>query len=156
MTSIPVFKSISIGGLTKEALFNQLTISGIQFNKYAHTLFEDSSFSPGDKSEIVNLAKVTLKDLGITKPSPFNEIARKATALNLKLCPLEVGAFLRLEYLNQPEGPYLTIASPKLSSEENYPNGFYIRNLDGALWLRGYYASDDYAWPIESEFIFLK
>jgi hypothetical protein len=69
---------------------------------------------------------------------------------------LFLGAFLRLEYLDQPEGPYLTILSPTSESNENYPTGFYIRNIDNSLWLRGYRSLGDTEWPQNNEFIFLK
>jgi hypothetical protein len=76
--------------------------------------------------------------------------------LKLKLCPLSLGAFLRLEFLDQEEGPYLTIASEKLVNDENYPNGFYLRNTENSLWLRGYRASEDYKWSLDNEFVFIK
>ena len=34
-----IFKEITIGGLTKEQLIQRLSEDGIQFNKYANTLF---------------------------------------------------------------------------------------------------------------------
>jgi hypothetical protein len=46
-----------------------------------------------------------------------------------------------LEYLEQPEGPYLTVVLDRPESDENYPNGFYIRNFNKTLWLRGYRAA---------------
>ena len=84
------------------------------------------------------------------------EVVKSAEALGLKICPLSLAAFLRLEYLDQPEGPYLTIVSAKPESDEKYPNGFYLRNFEDTLWLRGYCASDDYQWPLDSEFIFIR
>ncbi|MGZ3747537.1 MAG: hypothetical protein ACXVCD_09385 [Pseudobdellovibrionaceae bacterium] len=156
MNELEVFKEISMGGVTKEQLISQLLEKNIQFNKYAHMLFEHPSFSMKNESENVKLVKVKISELGITKPFFYQEIVNKASSIGLKLCPLYLGAFLRLSYLDQPEGPYLTIASVKPEEDENYPNGFYIRNFDNALWLRGYRATDDYEWPIDSEFIFLK
>jgi hypothetical protein len=157
MSELDTFKEISVGGISKELLISQLVDHGIQFNKYAHMLFEHPSFSIADSVKQVKLARVTLLNLGVTKPCVFHEIVSRASDLGLKLCPLYFGAFLRLAYLDQPEGPYLTIASDKPEkSDENYPSGFYIRNFDNSLWLRGYRATDDYEWPIESEFIFCK
>lgn len=156
MNELEIFKEISVGGLTKEQLMNQLVQAGIQFNEYANILFDHTSFSPGAESARVNLFKVKQSDLGITKACTFQEIVSKASFFGLKLCPLYLGAFLRLEYMEQPGGPYLTVASAKPESDENYPNGFYVRNLNNSLWLRGYRATDDYEWPIENEFIFLK
>ncbi len=149
-----IFKTIALGGITKEALLDQLTKQGIQFNAYAKTLFSDPEFSVNEKAESVNLVKVNSLELGLTKPSYYKDIVASAKVKGLKLCPLSLAAFLRLECLDQAEGPYLHIASAKPKQDEEYPNGFYLRNLEGVLWLRGYRASDDYEWPVDSEFVF--
>ncbi len=154
MSEFKVFKEISMGGIAKEQLLLQLKEAGIKFNSYASTLFAHPTFSPSSDVEKVRLAKVTVAELGFTTPPLFQEIVEKAASYNLKLCPLELGPFLRLQYLDQPEGPYLTIASTKPEKDETYPNGFYIRNLNKMLWLRGYCATDDYKWPVDREFIF--
>lgn len=156
MGDIAVFKSILVGGISKEDLINKLVERGIKFNKYAHILFEHKSFVIVEKPERVNLVKIRVDELGINTSAVFAEIVARAEDLGLKLCPLSLGAFLRLEYLDQHEGPYLTVASAKPENDETFPCGFYLRNNENSLWLRGYCASDDYEWPIESEFIFLK
>jgi hypothetical protein len=156
MSEFETFMEISIGGVNKEQLIDRLANEGIQFNKYAKTLFEHPSFLIGHEKKTVKLVKVKLPELQITKPCSFRNIISKASDLGLKLCPLYLGAFLRLAYLYQPEGSYLTIASAKPEDNEHYPNGFYLRNFDNSLWLRGYRATDDYEWPSDSEFIFMK
>lgn len=125
-TEFDVFKEISIGGLRKEHLLRQLFEAGIQFTPYADTLFDHFQFSPSSKAEKVNLVKVTLSDLGLEDTFTFEEFSSRASMLGLKLCPLYLAAFLRLEYLDQPEGPYLTVASHKPSEDENFPNGFAL------------------------------
>lgn len=150
------FRELSVGGLSKDKLIQQLIFNGIQFNDFTQILFESSSFSPGGESEKVQLVKVKLSDLGLTNPCAFQTIVDKALSLGLRLCPLSLGASLRLDYLDQPEGPYLTIASKKPEQHEYYPSGFYLRNSDGSLWLRGYLATGDTEWPVENEFVFLK
>lgn len=149
-----VFKTLTVGGLRKEALLNQLIKHGIEFNDYAKTLFDDPHFSTSETTETVSTVKVNLSDLGLTKPSVYSEIIIKAEERGLKLCALSLAAHLRLEFLEQAEGPYITVASVKPMKDESYPNGLYVRNLDNKLWLRGYRATDDYQWPIESEFVF--
>ncbi len=156
MSEQEIFKKISIGGLTKDQLVTRLVEAGIQFNEYAKILFDHPSFSPSHTSEKVNLAKITLSDLGMGNPCSFREIIGRASALGLELCPLYCATFLRLEYLDQPEGPYLTVISAKPQHDENYPNGFYLRNFNKILWLRGYRATDFCEWPMDNEFIFLK
>lgn len=156
MDQLHTFKEISIGGVSKEQLLRKLADKGIQFNKYANILFDHFLFLPLLQTETFKLVKIKISDLGIDKPCFYQEITNKAAELGLQLCPLYIAAFLRLAYLDQPEGPYLTIASAKPEKDENHPNGFYIRNLENILWLRGYRASDDYEWPMDQEFIFLK
>jgi hypothetical protein len=80
---------------------------------------------------------------------------KRASVLGLKPCPLYLAAFLRLEYLDQPAGPYLKIISEPPEKDETYPRGFYIRNFENTLWLRGYRADDFSEWSMPSEFIFL-
>lgn len=156
MNEFKIFKSISIGGVNKEVLIQKLVDHGVQFNVYAHTLFAHPAFAVPEKPEAVDLVKISMSDLGFSEPHMFGDITKKANELGLKLCPLYLGAFLRLEYLEQPESPYLTIASAKPENDDEHPNGFYVRHLDGVLWLRGYRASDDYEWPLDSEFVFVK
>lgn len=156
LDDLEVFSEISIGGLTKDKLNQRLIETGIQFNKYAHILFEHPNFIPSAKVETVKLVKVTLADFDLNNPCSFQEFVDRALKLGLKLCPLYLAAFLRLEYLDQPEGSYLTVASKKPENDDNYPNGFYIRNNENALWLRGYRADDYCEWPNQNEFIFIK
>jgi hypothetical protein len=155
MSKFATFKEISIGGVTKEELLQKLRSSDVQFNKYAEILFNHPSFTPPDKIESVQLVKVKLSDFALDNPCSYQELTIRASHAGLKLCPLYLSAFLRLSFLDQPEGPYLTVASAKPESHEDYPNGFYIRNHDKALWLRGYRADDFCEWPNDNEFIFL-
>lgn len=153
---LEIFKEIKIGGITKTQLLKKLSEASVQFNKYAEILFEHPQFMPTEKIENKKLVKVNLADLNLSNPCSFQEIINHASALNLKLCPLYLAAFLRLEYLDQPTGPYLTIASNNLSKDENYPIGFYIRKLDNIFWLRGYNVDGVCEWPTENEFVFIK
>ena len=155
MNKFEIFIEISVGGISKEQLLQKLIEAGVQFNKYADTLFEHSQFSPTQNIEKIKLVKVKLSDFDLTNPCSYQEMVNRASALGLKLCPLYLAAFLRLEYLDQPAGAYLTIASAKLENDENYPNGFYVRNNENLLWLRGYRADDFCEWPAENEFVFI-
>lgn len=156
MSRFKVFKEISIGGLTKEELIQRLVSQNIQFNKYANLLFEHHLFSPENSVERVKLVKVKHSDFGLNDLFSYQEFVSRASTEGLKTCPLYLAAFLRLQYLDQPEGPYLTIASTKPEGDQEYPNGFYIRNHEKSLWLRGYRADDFCEHPKGNEFIFIK
>jgi hypothetical protein len=151
-----LFKQIQIGGIEKEGLIQRLVASGIKFNDYAKTLLKSPYLEIDNKVETFDLVRVNLSDLNIDKPCPFKTIVEAAAKNKLSLCPLALGLFLRLQFLDQPEGPYITIASKNPTDDPDYPNGFYVRNIDGVLWLRGYRADDDYLWPIDSQFIFIR
>lgn len=154
MDKFEIFREIAVGGITKDDLLKKLVGAGIQFNKYAEILFDHPQFSPSIKSEKVKLVKVKLSDFNLDNPCSFQEMVKQAAESGLKLCPLYLGAFLRLEFLEQPPGPYLTIASARSDNDGNDPNGFYLRNIENSLWLRGYRADDFCEWPSENEFIF--
>lgn len=151
-----IFKELIINDLSKQELLNRLRAAGIQFNKYANTIFEDPSFAPSGEVEKVKLVKVNLTDLGLARPTIYNDIVSKAEQFGFHLCPLTVAAHLRLEYLDQPEGPYLKIASARVGTNDDYPRGLYLRNFDNALWLRGYCASDDWEYGLDIDFVFQK
>ena len=150
------FKTIEIGGVSKAELIEDLKEVDVHFNEYAETLLSSEYFKVGKDTAQVDLVKVSYDDLKLGKNATYNEIVASAKKNELSLCPMCVGAFLRLEYLEQPEGPYLTIASELPNGDDNYPNGFYLRNYEGKLWLRGYRADTDCSWPIESEFVFVR
>jgi len=92
--------------------------------------------------------------LSLTKPNLYQDIVSAAEKFELKLCPLIVAAHLRLDYWEQPAGPYLKVASPKVCGAENFPRGLYLRNINNTLWLRGYCASDDWEYSLDIEFLF--
>jgi hypothetical protein len=146
------FKKITVGGISKEQLLQDLTQAGIQFNKYANILFEHPSFCPPVAIEHVDLVKLAPADFGFSNSFSYQELVRQASMCDLDLCPLYLAAFLRLQYLDQPAGAHLTVASERPSGE--WPNGFYIRNFENILWLRGYQADDFCDWPDQNEFNF--
>ncbi len=156
MRKFETFKEISVSGISAEALIQQLVDANVQFNKYAHILFENHGFIPPNRNEKFKLVKLSLSDLGLQSPCSLQTIISRASDFGLAPCPLFTAAYLRLEYTLQPEGPYLTVVSSEPSQNENYPTGFYIRKTENILWLRGYHATGEVDWPANNEFIFLK
>jgi hypothetical protein len=85
------------------------------------------------------------------------------------LCPLELGPHPRLQFLDQPEGhlghpsskhraPHgsITVASRPLTEDYETPKGFYLRRIDGVLWLRGYCSAPDDIWNPEDRLVFCR
>jgi hypothetical protein len=154
LTEFQDFKTITVGGCDREQLIRRLVDAGVQFNAYAHALFENPAFAPSETTEAVRLVKIKISDIGVAEPCSLEDVLDRASAVGLKPCSLDLAAFLRLEYLDQPAGPYLTVASLRAATDEKQPCGFYIRNNAGSLWLRGYQVDGKIEWPKENEFVF--
>ena len=94
---------------------------------------------------------------------------QRSAELGLSLCPLELAPHLRLQYLDQPEGysghppsqhrappGSITVASAQLSEDDDLPKGFYLRRIEGVLWLRGYRCGAEHIWSPEDHFVFCR
>lgn len=162
-----IIRTVEIAGLTKTELLQKLQENTILINKLGEKLFAANTFQVTDKKYTVHTVELKVRDLGFPEGATLPELYKKAAQFGLQVCPLELGPYLRLEYLDQPEGhegrpiwrnrsPYgaVTIASEKVSEDIDFPRGFYLRKIEGALWLRGYTADDLYVCDPAESFIF--
>lgn len=112
---------------------------------------------------------VTVAELGLSDGGTFDAIVARAAERGLQLCPLELAPHLRLALLDQPEGAIgrpvtehrappgsLTVASAPLCDDEAVPKGFYLRRIEGVLWLRGYQSWSGHVWNSDDVFVFVK
>ncbi|MER2008033.1 MAG: helicase [Psychrobacillus sp.] len=166
MCDSAITRTLEIGGLTKFQLIQKLENHSIRLNEYAEKLLSDDKFIPSKNKYSVTTVTLTVRELGFREGATMSQIFKRASEVGLNLCPLEVGPYLRLELLDQPEGNTkiqvpqqapsgsITVASEIVSEDDNFPKGFYLRNIDGVLWLRGYIADDLHVWNSEDHFIF--
>jgi hypothetical protein len=147
---------IDYGRCSREDLLLKLAKKKIALNADATLLFLSEKFVVSDSGCSAKLVSISLDDLGIKEKVTFRDICAESLTRGLQLCPLEIAPLLRLEYLDQKEGPMLTVASEVAYAEERFPNGYYLRNFNGNLWLRGYISSEDWLWDQESEFVFVE
>jgi hypothetical protein len=151
-----ITRIIEVGGVSKAELLQQFQEHAISLNNYGKLLFEDDSWTPSKSACHLETVELIARQLGFPEGATSDELFERACELGLSLCPVEVGPFLRLQYLDQPQGFWITIASQKLSGDPEFPNGFYVRRLEDGLWLRGYIASDDHVWDADDHFVFCK
>ncbi|PPA71083.1 helicase [Jeotgalibacillus proteolyticus] len=162
-----ITRTVSIGGLSKEELTRELKDAQIMMNEYGERLFDYRAFELSREKYSLNTIEMTVKDLGFRNGATSAEIFKKAIESGLKLCPLELGPYLRLHYLDQPEdrakaltkqhqapSGSITLASKVIIEDDTFPKGFYLRKADGVLWLRGYAADHLHVWNPEDHFIF--
>jgi hypothetical protein len=164
----PVVKrTIEVGGMTKQQLLQRLKQASISLNEYGERLFADDLLTASAERYWVETVELTVAGLGFQEGAPLDQIFQRAGELGLSMCPLELGPYTRLQYLDQPEGlsadtsqrhqapaGSITIASPVLTDDHDVPKGFYLRNVDGSLWLRGYIADYLHIWNPNDHFIF--
>jgi len=163
--SIP--NAVRIGGRDKSELLQALREHHVQMNRAAQALFEDPRFTPLSQDQVIDIATLSVADLGFAEGAGYGEIIALARESGLVECPLELGPHLRMQFLDQPEGvvtiptmhgraPHdsVTIASPPLDDSDETPKGFYLRRIDGGLWLRGYWSWSGHVWSPEDVFVF--
>lgn len=163
-----MLRTIEIGGFTSSQLLQQLKQQSISLNGYAEQLLTDDRFTTSTTKSIYTTAELTVSDLGFSHGANTEQIFEKAQTLGLERCPLELAPYLRMAYLDQPEGVTahsvqqqapsgsITIASSPLIEDDEFPKGFYLRRIDGVLWLRGYCADHLHIWNPTDHFIFCK
>ncbi|MCJ8007247.1 helicase [Lederbergia wuyishanensis] len=162
-----ITREIEVGGFTKSQLIKKLEQNSIMINEYGDKLLADDKFITTDTKYTLRTVELTVGDLDFPDGATTVQIFKKASELGLELCPLELGPYLRLEYLDQPEGFWgnplqqnqapsgsITIASEILYEDDDFPKGFYLRRINGVLWLRGYRADDLHVWNPDDHFIF--
>lgn len=147
----------------------RLQAAGVHLNPHAETLFADERFTTSRERVPVECVTVTAAELGLPEGGTFDAIVARAAERGLKLAPLELAPHLRLAMLDQPEGAIgqpatehrappgsITIASAPLCDDEDVPCGFYLRRIEGVLWLRGYQSWSGHVWNGEDAFVFVK
>lgn len=160
-------KTLQIGGLTKRQLIQKLQAHSISLNEFGEKLICDDKFTTSESKYSLTIVELSVRNLGFPDGATMPQLFKQANELGLELCPLELGPYLRLEYLDQPEGNIgnllqqnqapsgsITIASEIIKDDDDFPKGFYLRKIDGVLWLRGYLADNLHVWKPEDQFIF--
>ena len=159
-------RAVGVGGKGKSALLEGLRACKVQLNRAAEALFEDRRFTLLSQSEVIEIACVSVAELGFAHGATYDVLAEQARRMGLIECPLELGPHLRMQFLDQPEAGAterhahsappgsITVASPHLDDRDETPKGFYLRHADGVLWLRGYWCSSDDVWNPQDVFIF--
>jgi hypothetical protein len=163
--SIP--SAVRVGGMSKSELLQALREHDVQLNQAAEALFEDRRFTTRSKHQVIEIAAFSVSDLGLEAGATYGQLAARAIESGLVECPLELGPHLRLQFLDQPEGAHgiptthgkappgsITVASSPLDDSDETAKGFYLRCVDGVLWLRGYWSWPGHIWSPADVLVF--
>ncbi|WP_347039383.1 hypothetical protein AAHB37_04455 [Glutamicibacter halophytocola] len=158
-------RQVTIGGLERAHLQQRMAEAGVQLNDYAKVLLAHEIFEGIAPVRTLNLVSRTVQQLGLDAGATLPEIFECAISSGLGLCPAITGPYLRLEFLDQAASrdsalsagkkpdDSLTIASAALG-DQDFPRGFYLRVVEGAVWLRGYRCDDTHGFALADTFVF--
>jgi hypothetical protein len=162
-----ITRNIQIGGETKAELLARLAQNGVELNEAARVLFASDKFITSDVRTHLRTVELRVRNLGFPQGATTSDVYTSAMRLGLRLCPVELGPHLRLQFLDQPEGflgqpvwqhrappGSIIIASEILSEDDEFPKGFYLRRIEGTLWLRGYWSRKQHICDPEDHFVF--
>lgn len=162
-----VARTVQFGGETKAELLVRLAQNGVELNEAARVLFASDKFTTSKVRSHLGTVELRVRELGLPQGATTSSVFESAMRLGLRLCPIELGPHLRLQWLDQPEGflghpltqhrgppGALIIASEILSEDYEFPKGFYLRRIKGTLWLRGYWSGPEHVCDPDDHFVF--
>lgn len=161
-SSMPI--RLRVGELSRQELRAALDGRGVLLNASAEVLLASAAF---DRQQVdsFNVVQCTVGRLGLRSGAALSSIIARAHEAGLSLCPPITGPYLRLVMASQESAPdsvmsngsapsgSITVAAPPLG-DDDYPKGFYLRAVDGVLWLRGYHSTDEHIWSPDDCFAF--
>lgn len=155
---------LRVGGMERTALQQALAGQGVGLNDSARALLTHPVFE-ARRAEVITVARRTVGELGLPAGGPLSAVLAAVEEQGFLLCPPDVGPHLRLALPDQAgsqdptlrvgraPGGSLTIASAPLSSDDEFPKGFYLRVVEGVRWLRGYRCDGLHQWSAEDAFV---
>ena len=139
---IEPWKTIELGqGLQDEADYRQSIIeTAIRVHADVSRAFADPKFSIHRHPRKLPLMAVTPEDLGFTDGAVFGELVGRAFEMGLTRCPHDTGPQLRRQYLEQPHGEEIIVATERLKESTYcewliYHNRYSTGRGDTGLWL---------------------
>jgi hypothetical protein len=159
--------AVRFGGMNKSELLEALREHNVKFNQAAEVLFGDRRFTTVSHHQVIEITALSVSDLGFPEGATYRQLTARARESGLVECPLELGPHMRMQFLDQIEGAHampithgsaphgsITVASSPLDDSDETPKGFYLRRVDGVLWLRGYWSWSGHIWSPEDVLVF--
>lgn len=157
-TTLTVWKVIKLGTFSNmESLVQALVNNQFRIGDWARDVLNSGAFTVSEREREVSLVRLTAKDLGFPEGAYRVDIYKKAQEMDLKLCSLEVGPQLRLQYTDQPYLESLQIGMEPQKDLEGHESEFrVVHAVDYHPWLVGDHKHPDDFWGPNEYFIFVK
>lgn len=145
---------INIGGKSPRQLLPELSAGRFKVGPTARVRLLGSDFKTLEQETLIDLARVTISDLGFQSFATISQIYEAANRRELDRVPAEVGPHLRLAYPEQPSGEILTIGMDPIADSHGDSDVFLLACNDEGLWLSSRWAEPGGLWGPSSEFVF--
>jgi uncharacterized protein YjiS (DUF1127 family) len=155
---VPAWKTIAIGTFKDSfALRNAMNAMGCGVGNSVDEVLARPAFTVlGGKTNLA-LVTVSAAELGLPGEAiSLRDIYARAQRLGLQLAPAEVGPQLRIQYLDQPIGEFLTVAMEPIKTWSGEPVILTVVNGGAGLILIGQDGHDEAEIPATSRFVFVR
>lgn len=154
----PLWKTVRLGAHKTAADYSKALEAGRNRSvDWVINYLGQPAFECARQEKDVDLAVVSVGELGFVQGALYSQIVERALALGLELCPAEVGPALRLAYEDQPRGEKLIIAtSPSAETGEDLDLFVMEVSGGGGLWLRGDCGPSDRYFEPDRRFVFVR
>jgi hypothetical protein len=154
VSEVPVWKTIATGTHDPDSLRKTVRC---HTGQRARAVLAAPNFTVSPSKTDIDLAVVSVAALGFGEEgASFSAIHARAAELGLELCPVEVAAQLRLQYLDQPLGEFLHIAMEPVVTEDGKPSNLTVANGGTGPLLVGGHAHADFVMPSAVRFVFVR
>lgn len=154
-----VWRTITLGvdSKTNLGLCEKVTSSGVKVSEWIKTFIEKNPCSTANTTTKVELAMVSLADLGLTTHVTYEEMYKRAIELGLQFCTMEIILELRSQYTDQPKKTRFLVASELLEDGDGSFATFHLMNGNGELSLDVFFIKPYVSFcQLDEEFIFVK
>lgn len=155
---VSAWKTIRIGTYADSlALRNALGDIGCSAGGSAAEILARPAFTLSSEGMDVELVAVSAAELGLRgETASLRQIYAVAQKLGFELAPAEIGAQLRLQYLDQPAGEFLVIAMAPIETWTGEPIILTVANGGAGLILIGQDGRADAEISVTSRLVFVR
>lgn len=125
----------------------------VDVSENALCVLKTSSFALINRSDKIELAMVTLKQLGLRPKVSRGDIYARAKEMGFTKCPQDTGPKLRLQFLEQREGDRLAIGTEPIA-HDGHNDIFTLDRDHDTLWLRAVSGSANVLWDADFVWVF--
>jgi hypothetical protein len=155
ISEIPIWKTITLG--TYDSAESLRRSVHCYTGRWARAALATSALTVSPSKREIDLVVLSVAALGFDEEgASLAAIHARAAQLGLELCPVEVAAQLRIQYLDQPIGELLRVAVEPVVTNDGELVTLTVANGGAGPILISGHASPDFIMPSAARFVFIR